>query len=208
MYASLIWFFRVATIGVSAAQAQTLREELNELLSSFLANPTVIADFAQAETNLPLVSTLESYISSVRYEDTTGIPIAPPAFATALPSAAEDDLSRVFAQENSIISANGGLSANSIVPEVGTSSLYGSNSSMTMPTNGTTVTTTKTSEPQTTSGFESLTIAPSTSAISATDASVSSSPSTTTSTAGAFQNTGTIHVGVAGAILVGLVGLL
>ena len=98
-----------------------LVSDLEDLLQSFVGDPTIIADLAPAATNPALVSTLESYIQDFENVQGSKIPTAPPGFVTALPTAAQQDFSRVFVQELSVISADGGWSANSLVPMTGSS---------------------------------------------------------------------------------------
>ena len=168
-----------------------LDSELGELLSSFLGNPTAIADLAPIETSPALVSTLEAYLENVQDNTEGAVPTAPPAFITAFPTAAQNDFTRIFAEENSIISANGGLNTNGIVP-LPDSSLPRLNSSLTASTNSTHSLATETSQARVTSKETSpsmlVTARTSPSPVTATPSSASTS--TVTATGGASQAAG------------------
>ena len=84
------------------------------MFDTFLANPTVISAFEPATTNPALITTLESYIKSIYYDDLSSIPHSPPAFVTALPTDAQILVSEAWSQVDSIFS---------VVAKAGTSTI-------------------------------------------------------------------------------------
>lgn len=151
------------------------------------------------ETNPALLSTVESYFEGLVNIDNGVVPTAPPAFITALPSAAQNDLTLVFAEENSIISAKGGLSANGL-------SALTEGARVSTTTSGVNSTVTAKPQSQVTPGSETLTTVPSTNTISATTHPVTSSSGSAIMTAAASDIFRVSHIGMIMNILIVLGG--